>query len=156
VFPFGERWIVTCPDCGLRLLVPQPSDVILEAVYSERYFLGGEEPQSRARVQRLKRLTAAHYLDTLTRVAGFATVRLLEVGCGRGELLFEAQQRGLVVRGLEFSPEAAAEANRLLGGALVSVGSGYSLVSSSELFDVVVGADVIEHLRDPCVFQAQV
>lgn len=78
--------------------------------------------------------------------------RLLEVGCGKGEFLIAAQERGFRVEGLEISEDSVANANKQLGAPVVHLGDIESVPLSSPQFDVVVFCDVIEHVRDPRAF----
>jgi len=80
--------------------------------------------------------------------------RVLDVGCATGYLAAEMARRGCEVVGVEFDPGAAAEARAVCAEVVVgdleapapradverAVGAGV---------DVVVCADVLEHLRDP-------
>src|SRR3990172_5134126 len=83
-----------CKGCGLRFLSPQPDDTTLAGIYTAEYFLGERNPESEARVARLKRATASLYVDLLISHLGGSTGRLLEIGCGSGQFLLEAQSRG--------------------------------------------------------------
>jgi SAM-dependent methyltransferase len=76
-------------------------------------------------------------------------LRLLEIGCGHGNLLAEAQAQGYRVQGIEFSADAAERANRKLGFDAVRVAATSFLEFSENSFDVCVLADVLEHVRDP-------
>jgi len=102
--------VVHCADCSLRFLDPVPDGKALSAIYNANYFLGEPTPDAEARVLALKRATAALYLDRLMtylnngsqKEKGNNVGRLLEIGCGRGELLLEAQARGFEINGVEF------------------------------------------------------
>lgn len=144
--------VVRCDDCRFMLLNPQPSDDELAAIYNANYFLGSDESTAGT----LKSATARQYLDLLAQYRGGAKGgRLLEVGCGRGELLAEAAKAGYDVTGVELSPAAAASAaNRLAevtGNDKCNVFC--STLEDADLptasFDVAILADVIEHARDP-------
>jgi SAM-dependent methyltransferase len=83
---------------------------------------------------------------------GFAGKRILDYGCGRGDLLAHLVGRGATASGLEFSDESARIAReRLAGkngfGEVVAVSD---LPSSlpSESFDVVLMIEIIEHLLE--------
>ena len=97
-----------------------------------------------------RRATARRLLDLVERhVPVRPGGRLLDVGCGHGLLLDEARSRGWDVLGLEPSAAARAHATRVLGlqvrdGTLDDLGSG-------ERFDVVMMADVLEHVDDPAL-----
>ena len=98
-----------------------------------------EEAGRRATARRVLELIAAHV----------PSGRLLDVGCSHGLLLDEARGMGFDVLGLELSRTAAAHARDKLG-LPVSEEPVESFASSDrERFDVIVLADVIEHLEDP-------
>ncbi len=73
---------------------------------------------------------------------------LLDVGCGVGHFLAEAQKRGWKVKGLDISSGAKAAAKDLYG-IDVEVGSLDGGLFHSERFDVITLWDVIEHIRKP-------
>lgn len=79
--------------------------------------------------------------------------RVLEVGCGPGSITkILSQQGGCQVTGLEIDPEAikkvAPYCNRVLQADLNSA-EWPNLLDDTERFEVVVAADVLEHLYDP-------
>jgi len=134
---------------------PQPSDAELDAIYTEHYFLGSDDPQTLAdETSRLKRQTAAMYLDEVEARLGVdrqrtRALRLLELGSGLGDLLVEATSRGYEVTGVEYSASSVRTANERLGAARVLRGGIGDVSLRAEHFDVAVLADLIEHTRDP-------
>jgi SAM-dependent methyltransferase len=138
-----------CPECGLEFLDPQPDDSVLAAIYGEDYFLGERDAETAVRRSQMKSATGALYIDTLARLVKPEDTALLEIGCGQGEVLLEARKRGFRVSGIEISAHAAAIANRCLAEPAVSVGAIEALPPARESFGAVLGADVIEHVRDP-------
>jgi SAM-dependent methyltransferase len=125
-----------CERCGT---VAQPSlpegDALLDLyrqMRDDRYL---EEESGR-------RATARRVLDQIGRFA--PSGRLLDVGCGHGLLLDEARTLGYETEGLELSEHAAAHA-RELGLAVHS----RTLADLRGSYNVIVLADVIEHLDDP-------
>jgi SAM-dependent methyltransferase len=131
--------LLACVECGTVQQPLLPAGDELHELYrdmSDDAYLG-EEPGRRA--------TAAHLLDLIgAQVAGG---RLLDVGCGHGLLLDEARSRGYETVGLELSRSAAAHAREALG--LDVHEQPVESFVDLEGFDVVVLADVIEHLDDP-------
>jgi SAM-dependent methyltransferase len=128
---------------------PQPADSELAAIYTDQYFL-----VPGAEADRLKRGTAAGYLDEIESRLGVHSAdasrrRLLEVGSGLGNLLFEARQRGYDVTGVEYSATSVRAANERLGAECVLQGTIDAVRLPEGAFDVAVLADVIEHTRDP-------
>jgi len=142
-----------CEDCGLLFQNPQPSDEELAKIYSQHYFLTGDTETDRAITVGMKRRTAERYLDLIRDYA--AGGRLLEVGCGEGDLLQAARDAGFDVVGVEINEHAAAVAENKVGPACIYRGD-LSDLRSADPFDVCVLSDVIEHTRDPLAMLAQV
>ena len=75
--------------------------------------------------------------------------RILDFGCGRGDLLAHLVARGIAARGLEFSEESArTTSERFAGEPLVQGIAADSSELEGESFDVVFLVEVIEHLLD--------
>ncbi len=73
---------------------------------------------------------------------------VLDVGCATGYLSFELKEKGCKVTGLEIDPEMAEEAR--LNCDKVIVGNAEAIeLPYKEYFDVILYADVLEHLRNP-------
>jgi SAM-dependent methyltransferase len=96
-----------------------------------------EEAGRRATARRLLDLVGTHV----------AAGRLLDVGCGPGLLLDEARRRGYATVGLELSRAAARHATDALGLDVRDVA--LEAFEDDDGFDVVVLADLLEHLDDP-------
>ena len=94
-----------------------------------------------------RRATAGRLLDLIAPHAPAG--RLLDVGCGHGLLLAEAQARGYDVLGLEPAAAAAQHARDALGVRVHEVPLEEFGHAPEERFDVIVLADVIEHFADP-------
>ncbi len=75
--------------------------------------------------------------------------RLLDVGCGHGLLLDEARRRGYEAEGIELSASAAAHACDRLGLSITEIPLEELGAEEDGRWDVVVLADVLEHLGDP-------
>lgn len=85
--------------------------------------------------------------DVAALVPAFAR-SVLDVGCGEGALGASLAARGARVTGIEHDPAAAAVAQRRLARVL-ACGAGEAAGLLSERPDVVLLADVLEHLDDP-------
>jgi SAM-dependent methyltransferase len=138
-----------CPACKVELLYPQPDESVLAAIYSDHYFLGEQSDEGAERRSRMKSATGALYVDALVKLIRPENAKLLEVGCGHGEVLMEARNRGFAISGIEISPHAAAVANSRLGVQAVQVGSIEEVSLPPGHFDAILAADVIEHVRHP-------
>lgn len=76
-----------------------------------------------------------------------ANGRLLEVGCGNGEMLRNMQALGWSVHGVDFDEAAVARAREK--GLDVSHGDLHSQAYADNYFDAIVMSHVIEHVHDP-------
>jgi SAM-dependent methyltransferase len=73
--------------------------------------------------------------------------QMLEVGCASGNYLHKMANQGWQVKGIEFSPQAAAAAREI--GYQVSTGSLESVDLDSSEMDLITGWMVLEHLHEP-------
>ena len=74
---------------------------------------------------------------------------VLDVGCGRGALAEKLAANGCSVIGIEYSKELAADAADRCEDVLVGDVQSMDLKLKPESFDVLLFADVLEHLREP-------
>lgn len=144
--------VYRCRQCKLEFLHSQPDDGLLASIYDSNYFLGEPTRESAERTAQLKSATAGLYLDRIGGALSRPGARILEVGCGNGELLVQARMRGFQVEGIEYSATAAENTNRRLGSGTVQVGTLDTVPLPLESFDAIVACDVIEHVRDPKAF----
>ncbi len=141
--------IYSCRRCRAEFQFPQPGDATLAAIYSSGYFLGSKDAKALENQRVLKRQTARLYMDMLAPLVRVPNPHLVEIGCGHGEFLLEAQSRGIDVEGLEYSEHAALEANSQLRRNAVRVGSPEADCLPRCSYDIVGAFDAIEHLRNP-------
>lgn len=144
----GEQ-VDRCLSCGFLFLNPQPSDEELSAIYDSHYFLGSDSEEGRAITREMKRATAAEYLREISSYKGTGTLQILEVGCGDGDFLVQAESEGHLVHGVEFSPAASEQARARLSAGSIFCGLLENAPLIEKTFDLCVLSDVIEHLRDP-------
>ncbi|MEA2383430.1 MAG: hypothetical protein QOH72_3401 [Solirubrobacteraceae bacterium] len=138
--------MLACVECGSVQQPVLPAGAQLHDLYrdmTDEAYLGEEAG---------RRATGARLLDL---IAPFAPGgRLLDVGCGPGLLLDEARRRGYETLGLELSRASAAHARDALGLDVREIAL-EDFTDDGDGFDVVVLADVIEHLDDPVAAIAQ-
>src|SRR5688500_13530415 len=151
----GHR-LVRCADCGAMLLNPQPFDEELATIYKEDYALLSDTEQGLLHTADLKRRTARHYLDLIASYRGSQGGHLLEIGCGQGALIHEAALLGYQVVGMDVSPHACRLAQSRIGAkGRVICGMLEAVDEPLGSFDVIVLADVIEHVRNPAAMLAR-
>jgi SAM-dependent methyltransferase len=132
----GRARHVRCIPCGLVWASPVP-DWPNEEVY------GGPPRERRDRLARHRR-----FLSRLRSRTTSPSPRLLDVGCGGGELLVEAEAAGFEAHGVDLSPDRVAEARER--GVRAEVGR---LEDCPALlpgpYDVVRMNQVLEHVVSP-------
>jgi SAM-dependent methyltransferase len=137
--PGGHGDLFACVECGTVQQPALPAGAELHDLYRDMRdedYLAEEQG---------RRATAARLLDLIAPFA--AGGRLLDIGCGPGLLLDEARRRGYETVGLELSRASAAHAREALGLDVRELA--LEDFPERESFDVVVLADVLEHLDDP-------
>jgi SAM-dependent methyltransferase len=96
-------------------------------------------------------LTTLRYENILKRFARYRqTNKLLDIGCGEGQLLHTAQRMGWDAQGVESCTHAAAICRRF--GLHVECGNLLEAHYARGSFDVVTMIEVIEHLNKPKEF----
>jgi SAM-dependent methyltransferase len=150
----GPFAILECPACQLGVTVPRLSDAELAPYYAESYYEDFYE-HSGSGSGSLNRLRAAvrrpgaerRYARAPFRFEGLAPGRLLDVGCGAGELLAHFAARGWQPFGVDPSPAAAAAARRR--GATVHQGTLLDQPWERESFQAIVFQHSLEHIAGP-------
>jgi SAM-dependent methyltransferase len=124
-------------------------------LYTEEYFLHaceGYEEFSESQGERLsRRLSAAFAVAAVT-----PGMKVLDVGCGRGEILRHCARLGADAYGIDYAPVAIDLANKVvagerqspgkMGAAHVAQADAKVLPFPNDYFDRVLMFDVVEHL----------
>jgi glycosyltransferase involved in cell wall biosynthesis len=137
------------------LINPQTDNKLLAEIYSNDYFVLSGDKEGIDHVENLKRSTANRYLDILLQDRSTSNCTLLEVGCGTGDFLACAAQRGLKVTGIEYSSHACSTARSKLKadqGEIIQGELQVLMGGPKERFDFIVFCDVLDHVRDPRIF----
>jgi SAM-dependent methyltransferase len=116
--------------------------------YDDAYF--GDLAARYRRRNRFARRRVENVLRLLPPVEG---LRLVDVGCGMGTFTVEAARRGARALGVDFAPAALRAAREVaaaeqVAGAAFALADGAALPLRQGVADVVLAADVTEHLDD--------
>lgn len=135
----------TCPDCGLGRTLPAPSAAEIAKWYPESYY--GKEnvrfnPVFESLTRLFQRRRAAVIFNRVPRGP------VLDVGCGRGWLLYFLREAGYEPHGLEFSDTAAWHARNRLGLEVLTCDF-LEGPHQRDRFNAVVFWHVLEHLPKP-------
>lgn len=134
---YAEEFLVRCGGCGLVFVHQLPSAAELSEHYAAYPAMGA-----------LSALTLRRFGELLDRFEPHRqTGRLLDVGCGDGDFLDAARERGWDAYGSEYG-EAPRERARARG---LDVRTAPFPAAPDELasFDVVTSIEVIEHVTHP-------
>lgn len=152
---YDNKKLLKCLDCGLFFVWPVPLEKELGDIYTKEYYnawsidsLGAEG------LSKMKRFTFGAILDIIARFKHPGAI--LDIGCAFGDFLNVAREREWDVYGVEFSPYAAQEARRKLGGDKVFQGDFTDVCLPRQNFDVIAMIDVLEHGYAPAVFLERV
>lgn len=148
---FGQHMVVTCSECGLIFTVPPVLDDELRELYSTEYWQrrcikhSGPDidpgPTARTMAQ------TKFILQTLS-VTSLAGWRVLDVGCGSGNLLASLKNLGASAWGVEPDPLLGRYAQEAYG-VVVKVGLVGEIDLPAQHFDLICMSHVLEHLADP-------
>jgi SAM-dependent methyltransferase len=134
---YRHAHLVRCRDCGLVFADCRPTDAELARNYGDYSRADHDSPITRRRYREL--------LDGFERFR--EGNRILDMGCGIGFFLEEAQSRGWDAFGSELESRAV-EINRAKGLNCVQAPIDADTFEPGS-FDVITAFEVVEHLRDP-------
>jgi SAM-dependent methyltransferase len=147
----GSFSIARCVTCGLGITLPPLADRELASFYPPTYGAYARSPAGvlahiSAAIQRWQAWQALH-AQPLNRLAERPAGRLLDVGCGRGDLGSWFLRRGWSVVGVEPSAEACAVARSR--GVDARPGTLADVALEPGAYDAVVFRQSLEHISDP-------
>ena len=148
---FGERGFTLgrCGRCDLHYLDRMPAVETRLTEMEAGHFAGEEEVVAAERHlvgEQARSGKFSRYVELARRFA--PTGRWLDVGCGAGVLLEQAQHAGYEVEGIELTPDRRATASARTG-ATVHAAPVEDLGLPAGSFDVISMIDVFSHLVSP-------
>jgi SAM-dependent methyltransferase len=140
--------VVRCPGCGLAYVNPRPTPAEIGRYYPDDYHT------ARGAGGAMQRLENAWRQRQFGEVVGWLAAlrpgrgRLLDVGCGAGEMLEALRPDGWTVSGVEPSARGADVARRQRGLDVQTAAFDDAVLAPGS-YEVVVFAAALEHLHDP-------
>lgn len=162
----GIQNIVECRNCGLMYTNPRFSKEELNLVYSSEKIIGGEWINfwklydanlliQTSKAKRSNSFDTNHFqwkFDIIEKYTNteHKQLKLLDIGCGNGKFVFDANKRGYEAIGIDMSPDRIEKGKNIYGFnnsqlRCINVDD----FSSEEKFDVITLWDVIEHVESP-------
>ena len=141
--------LVLCRGCGFLYRTPRPAPSEMAAYYAEATDASGGVFRETAGTSRHALLAGKRARFILESLSGLPSGRLLEVGCGRGDLLATLQLPAWHCTGLEPSPAAAARARAT--GLDVRAETLETSKLEGGSFDAILAVSVLEHVDDPAL-----
>lgn len=135
-----------CASCGLLFTNPRPTEEEIQPYYDfpEYYSHSDEKHDLISRVyQEVKRIAIGRKLKLLNTLKERG--KLLDYGCGTGELLIAAQNQGWKVRGIEVNDKARETANQKSNGL---VEKSIDELDKNKKFDIITLYHVLEHIHE--------
>jgi SAM-dependent methyltransferase len=136
---FQKDNLCRCKKCSLAFETRIPSDDELKRTY-QVYSYRDLRPCPQATINSYNKV-----LHSFRKWKG--NRRILDLGCGQGDFLAQAQAHGWIAKGLEYSESAVALCRKR--GLDVMEGSLKSSGFANESFDIITAFEVLEHLRRP-------
>ena len=137
-----------CPECVSDFVWPMPDKQSLKALYDrQEWFEGGERGGYEHYDEQTESLP--QFLEEAFGVieVGGPPMTVLDIGCGYGNHLAKAAEKGWQCFGVEVSEHARETAKERYGDSIYLMARIEELVPCQ--FDLVLMLDVIEHLTDP-------
>jgi SAM-dependent methyltransferase len=150
----GVFTVRECPACRYGVTDPELRGEELGAHYAETYYESyyehsGGAPSALSRLRGFLRERGAERRQSRPPYVldGLTPGKVLEVGCGNGELLAHFASRGWITYGLD--PSGAAVAAAASRGAKVHEGTLEDQPWTDERFELIVFQHSLEHIPDP-------
>lgn len=144
----GNFGVKKCAQCNLRWLSPRPTEEAYKEVYTSEEYFNGENALEDYSALAQERMP--YFKSRIIKIEKIMrdkdTLRILDIGAATGEFILEANKRGHVAEGIEFSEYGRKYAEEVYGIKLTNK----SLTEiENNKFDVIHLNHVFEHLQQP-------
>ncbi|MCX6811167.1 MAG: class I SAM-dependent methyltransferase [Candidatus Berkelbacteria bacterium] len=136
-------YLKKCDSCDSIFLSPRPTKENIGNFYPSKYFDHGGKADSRK-----VSLPYREFYSIVKKMA-LEPGKVLDLGCGKGDLLIGLKNQGWQCYGTEISRESVEYARRNWGIKNVMVKDVERTIFESEYFDLIIMHHVLEHLYDP-------
>jgi len=139
--------IYRCQQCGLLYTWPRPADDVIGNYYKSEDYLSHNESKKGLIpfiYNQVKRVNVANKFKIATQ--GVEGLRLLDFGCGVGDFLHFAQQKGYDISGADVSADARQFSTAKLGKKIMRPDEVFALPDAS--FDIITMWHVLEHISN--------
>ena len=143
----NEYDLYNCASCRFQFLWPIPDDATLAKLYDDHQYHDEERYDSSTISPRVEVIWKKR-LDVLHKNLGVKPGSLIDVGCATGIFLKNAREQSWKILGLEASPQAAEQAQKLLGKEYVQIAD-FMQYSAKAPINLISMWALIEHVRDP-------
>lgn len=143
-FVKNDHYVFKCNDCCFYFVYPQIvfNRQTWEKFYNAEYF----EDNSRISIW-LRKKDRKKRLNRLSRYKNNEKINFLDIGCGKGEVIVDAQKRNWNVYGLDISDNRNAFA-KMMGISFI-LGDIFQAKFKDDYFDCIYMDSVLEHVDDP-------
>lgn len=140
--------ILECNDCKLLFTTPCPApDKIGDYYKSEEYLSHNDEKKSLfARIYNIVKKTNIKNKFNIAVGNKQSAIRILDIGCGVGDFLNYAKEKGCKITGIEPNDDARKIAEKKLNTEVLSPADLENLPDNS--FDIITMWHVLEHVAD--------
>ncbi len=144
--------IARCETCGLVFTNPRPTESEMARFYGESYY----GPKHRRFLWPFEWVETFFRFRRVKNIEHFKkTGRILDVGCGRAQMLTLMRKRGWEVYGTEWTEESTHNARKILGSHIM-VGEVFNLELPDQHFDCITLWHVFEHTYHPRKILAEI
>lgn len=141
-----------CKNCSLIFIDPIPDQSMMNTIYPDNYYAYRTDSYNKfIKFMRARQLDGKvmKFLTKSNKISNLNGLKVLEIGCGRGDLLsaFKRFNPNISLTGIDHSAEAIKQVKAL--GFEAYHGDICKIDLGGQKFDLIICQQLIEHLSDP-------